>query len=273
MTRIQPDEINRSCINSYSSSDTSYPISGVFEESTINNRLEQMIQDVYIKTTQTILQSRVSHYELNTKENDWLNIIFDCFKEEPSGLKDLVINIYLETTLDSKLVSDRILIESWSLKLDHSQPIPPDPVDFDLYKKFISFFRSLHSLVRLLPSHDLYKRLKKHGNGTLMTYTLSKVLLSEPFRDSVNTYEFTDIKTPLGVIKLNTIYLEHLPVLAIQQESPRPTCSSSTKSRTGFQYLSTRRVSNPIISPFKSPSLSASPQQELARRLKTIKIC
>ncbi|KAG0760687.1 hypothetical protein G6F57_008229 [Rhizopus arrhizus] len=131
-------------------------------------------------------------------------------------------------------------------------------------------------------------------------------------KDRINVYEFTDISTPLGIIKLKTYYREYCPldtktllpyiILDInrqqQQEerkrkniSPRPTSSLSTNTTTvslvssrssstttsnsynssmpqslrgnNFINLSERRVSNPVISPFKSPSLSASPQPEL----------
>lgn len=56
----------------------------------------------------------------------------------------------------------------------HSHPLPDFPVDLpNLYKRSIVFFRSLHSLVRLLPSHNLNRRLKVHDGEISLGYRLS----------------------------------------------------------------------------------------------------
>lgn len=128
--------------------------------------------------------------------------------------KPLVINIYLETTEPKlfyechKIDSNRILIESWTLTLrwvivwlvirywTHvcvcaSHPLAHIPVDLpDLYKKFIGFFRSLHSLVRLLPSYSLYKRLKRYEKGIFMNYKLSTNQMASKDEVSLGKYAF-----------------------------------------------------------------------------------
>lgn len=53
------------------------------------------------------------------------------------------------------------------LTILHRQPYPEYAVDLpNLYKRSIVFFRSLHSLTRLLPSYDLYRKLHKSNDAT-----------------------------------------------------------------------------------------------------------
>lgn len=45
-------------------------------------------------------------------------------------------------------------------------PLPQTAVDLpSLYKRSIVFFRALHSTVRLLPAHDLYRKLHKAADS------------------------------------------------------------------------------------------------------------
>ena len=55
-------------------------------------------------------------------------------------------------------------------------PFPDHAVDLpNLYKRSIVFFRSLHSLVRILPSYELYRKLHKlnDANPLSIGYRLS----------------------------------------------------------------------------------------------------
>jgi hypothetical protein len=62
--------------------------------------------------------------------------------------------------------------------LSHSlcrSTLTSDTVDLpNLYKKSIIFFRSLHSFVRLLPTHQLRDRLKGSDSGITLGYRLRK---------------------------------------------------------------------------------------------------
>lgn len=333
---------------------------------TKNTKLEQIIQNFYTKTAQIIIQSRVSSEGLKyaasgekRKLNKWFNIAtHDCenLREELKFWKSfvkngqeeqappLIIDIYLETT-EPELLQEgddargwnklnlgvqRILIESWTLSLNH--PLPDFPVDLpNLYKRSIVFFRSLHSLVRLLPSHNLNRRLKVHDGEISLGYRLSamnsnqydEVPIDRPLSpvDTINFYEFKEVVTPLGTFKLKLLYRNHcqfvtrentstsLPgVIDVDEnyftptmtkyrqeyikEAPysaaRPsnvtiypsssTSSSTSRSRLNSYRLSTnryptasnsnttnleRRISAPLVQPFKSPSLSSSPQAEI----------
>ncbi|KAI8381591.1 autophagy-related protein 13-domain-containing protein [Radiomyces spectabilis] len=115
---------------------------------------------------------------------------------------------------------ERILIETWELSLRH--PLPTFAVDLpNLYKRSIIFFRSLHSLVRLLPTYNLRRRLRKFNDyaGFSIGYRLAsapvrrndEISLNVPIMDGdarnpTKTYEFTDILTPLGMFKLQVQY-------------------------------------------------------------------
>lgn len=359
------------------------PSTSSLSSSTRNTKLEQIIQNFYTKTAQIIIQSRISNERLKgvssssstaggrRKINKWFNIsTHDCelLKEDlkfwksyiKSGQEDqsppLVIDIYLETTepellrQENKLnlvgVQRRILIESWALTLNH--PLPDFPVDLpNLYKRSIVFFRSLHSLVRLLPSHNLYRRFCVHdncGSEISLGYRLStngqtqpdEVPLDRPLShmDTTQLYEFKDVVTPLGTFKLKLLYREHcqFDTATIREDTSSvlllpggidvdenyftPTMTkyrqkrnkeiTTTKSNSAVMHSSTstssttnaarsrinsyrsintnrypaasisstttsnknnntleRRISAPLVQPFKSPSLSSSPQAEL----------
>lgn len=60
-------------------------------------------------------------------------------------------------------------------------PSPDHAVDLpNLYKRSIVFFRTLHSLVHLLPSYDLYRELYKHhdsSNALSIGYRLSSAVV------------------------------------------------------------------------------------------------
>ncbi|KAG2237806.1 hypothetical protein INT48_002107 [Thamnidium elegans] len=329
--------------------------------STTDAKLEQIIQNFYTKTAQIIVQSRISSevlkgdYNSRRKINKWFNITTNDYENLREELKfwksfmknhkdqeppPLIIDIYLETTEPDLLQEgdnvrgwhklelgvQRILVESWTLIL--KRPLPQVTVDLpNLYKRSIIFFRSLHSLVRLLPSHNLYKRLSIHDGEISLGYRIStypakhrdEVPLDEPLTniDTTQVYEFKEVVTPLGTFKLKLSYRKYcqfdtregdaailpssLPngidveenfftptMTKYRQETVSrpptpifPSSSSSSSSRSRIQsFRSTasrspyptaststttsfeRRTSAPLVQPFKSPSLSSSPQKE-----------
>ncbi|KAI8642244.1 autophagy-related protein 13-domain-containing protein [Parasitella parasitica] len=349
---------------------------------TRNAKLESIIQNLYTKTAQTIIQARVPSTKNTSgknKLNKWFNITTndnEKLKEELKFWKSLikyqqdaeepqplVIDIYLETSepqllqegddnrgwhrLDFGIQQNdiqRILIESWTLSLNH--PLPDYPVDLpNLYKRSIVFFRSLHSLVRILPSHSLFERLRLREGEISLGYRLSttrsnrkdEISLDHALTssDTIQLHEFKELSTPLGTFKLKLLFREHCqfdtkeeskldgidvdehfftPTMtkyrlenskekAAPPPSPVPLFSTAastasgksrlkpsrgaatattTANRTAYYLTNTgsssssvssnnnsnasqleRRISAPLVSPFKSPSLSSSPQAEL----------
>ncbi|KAI8075403.1 autophagy-related protein 13-domain-containing protein [Gilbertella persicaria] len=168
----------------------------------------------------------------------WRTIAIQSDKEPPP----MILDIYLDTSKlsfnQSLIVADdnlrwgrielnkadthidKILIESWELSLKH--PLPDFSVDLpNLYKRSIVFFRSLHSLTRILPSYDLYRQIRKSSDTALsIGYRLSSsastvypeeislgsTILENDARKPTKTYEFSDIVTPIGTFKLNVTY-------------------------------------------------------------------
>ncbi|KAG1293603.1 hypothetical protein G6F66_005943 [Rhizopus arrhizus] len=68
---------------------------------------------------------------------------------------------------------NRILIETWVLTLKSPSGYAVDLPN--LYKRSILFFRSLHSFVRLLPTYELYRKIRKsnESNPLSIGYRLS----------------------------------------------------------------------------------------------------
>lgn len=68
-------------------------------------------------------------------------------------------------------------------KEGHSHPLPDFPVDLpNLYKRSIIFFRALYSFVRLLPGHELHRRLSKYGqqlNELSLGHRLSSTIITD----------------------------------------------------------------------------------------------
>ncbi|EPB89041.1 hypothetical protein HMPREF1544_04164 [Mucor circinelloides 1006PhL] len=167
-------------------------------QSTEDKEPPPMILDIYLDT------SSLSHNQSLVVADD--NLRWGCVE-----LK----------TADAHHI-DRILIESWELTLKH--PYPEYAVDLpNLYKRSIVFFRSLHSLTRLLPSYDLYRKLHKSndathslsigyrlstssGHGKSTEISLDTPIIESDARKPTKLYEFNDIVTPIGTFKLNVNY-------------------------------------------------------------------
>ena len=110
----------------------------------------------------------------------------------------------------------QILLETWQLTLSHHIPsqTPELPV---VYKKSIVFFRSLYSLLRLIPAFKLHRKLQRlRMAGCDMTYRLStsrtpqpaEAGLSELHRENdmhsgLRESSYGGIETPLGVFTLH----------------------------------------------------------------------
>ncbi|KAI8337706.1 autophagy-related protein 13-domain-containing protein [Chlamydoabsidia padenii] len=173
----------------------------------------------------------------------WRTLATQSLDEEPPPM---IINIYLDTSkltqnqalividdnlrrnkvdlgsiqVDNSYGVRRIIIESWVLKLNH--PLPDFPVDLpNLYKRSIVFFRSLHSLIRLLPAYNLYRRhrMSNEDPDISLGYQFSSrtirrqdeipldtSILDGDARNPTKSYVFTDITTPLGTFKLQVNY-------------------------------------------------------------------
>ncbi|KAL5033550.1 hypothetical protein BDV3_000522 [Batrachochytrium dendrobatidis] len=113
----------------------------------------------------------------------------------------------------------KIILESWQLSVSRNAPAnPPDlPV---VYKKSIVFFRSLYSMLRLMPAYNLCRKLRSIKNtpfaimyriSTTRTVFFDDVGLdvlhvNNDMRKGLVEHTFSGIETPLGVISLHVTY-------------------------------------------------------------------
>ncbi|KAI8887802.1 hypothetical protein K501DRAFT_35943 [Backusella circina FSU 941] len=275
-------------------------------------KLEQILQNFYAKTAQIILQSRLTSQQTKDKRklNKWFNIVTEdmpqlreelqywksAIKQQQEESLPMVIELFLEPTgqEQKKKKKKKIVLETWTLSLRH--PLPEFTVDLpNLYKRSLLFFRCLHSLVRLLPCYNLHRRNQMSDECSL-SYRLSTELTTTSntkdeelisfdrllnTNDRIKAFQFSDVITPLGTLKLDLLYRDYCPFdsppdlydieenfFHQQQEATRPVSSSSTKTYNFQRPISggttiERRISAPSISPFKSLSLSSSPQAEI----------
>ncbi|GAA5812067.1 hypothetical protein MFLAVUS_005516 [Mucor flavus] len=161
-----------------------------------DNETPPMIIDIYLDT------SKLSHNQSLIVADD--NLRWSCVE-----LKSKTTEAHVH----------RIVIESWELTLKH--PFPSFDVDLpNLYKRSIVFFRALHSFVRMLPAHELFRKLHKLGDSNPLSIgfrlssavvsgneiALDSTILENDARKPTKLYNFSDIVTPMGTFKLNVSY-------------------------------------------------------------------
>ncbi|CAO3627546.1 unnamed protein product [Cunninghamella echinulata] len=224
------------------------PTSSSSSTTTNNTKLHNIIKNFYIKAAHIIIQSRVTTG--NGKVNKWFSLITTemiSLREElkfwftqairPTllSIPPMIIYIYLDTSrfsLDQffKLLTGasshsknikfyethgkKIVLESWLLSF--KPPYQHDPsLDLpNLYKRSITFFRSLHSLTRLLSSSQLFHKNAPLGYrlGTeLNTYKNDEIPIDQPLMKNDNSkqtdiYKFSKVSTPIGTFQLNVYY-------------------------------------------------------------------
>ncbi|KAI8083105.1 autophagy-related protein 13-domain-containing protein [Halteromyces radiatus] len=217
--------------------------------SSFTTKLNSMLQNFYTKTALIIIQARLVTSRTD-RLNKWFSLtmtdilslrnelrfwqsraVYPCEKCPPA----MIIHIYLDTTHLSleqiqNIMKDymhhhrfnraydkkKIILESWTLTCKQAAS-SDDSTTFDLpslYKQFITYFRALHSLTRLLPGCLLFRQLQKEGTfglcyrlGTDMNSFLHDELNPDSgslLRSAV--YEFSDIDTPIGTLQLKVHY-------------------------------------------------------------------
>ncbi|KAI9300599.1 autophagy-related protein 13-domain-containing protein [Cunninghamella echinulata] len=214
---------------------------------TPNTKLHNIIKNFYIKAAQIIIQSRVTTG--NGKVNKWFSLITTemiSLREElkfwftqairPTliSIPPMIIYIYLDTSrfsLDQFLKSltgashsknikfyethgKKIILESWLLSF--KPPYQHDPsLDLpNLYKRSITFFRSLHSLTRLLSSSQLFHKNAPLGYRLateINAYKNDEIPIDQPLMKNDNSkqtdiYKLSKVPTPIGTFQLNVYY-------------------------------------------------------------------
>ncbi|RCI05474.1 autophagy- protein 13, partial [Rhizopus stolonifer] len=225
----------------------------------------------------------------------WRTIAIQSDKEPPP----MILDIYLDTSKlsfnQSLIVADdnlrwgrielnkadthidKILIESWELSLK----ILPS---YDLYRQIRKSSDTALSIG--------YRLSSSASTVYPEEISLGSTILENDARKPTKTYEFSDIVTPIGTFKLNVTYRRNcdfrvedterdlkqlMPMFSSKQSSLATkadlTPSVSTSSRENrppslrqigrSESPTGRRASAPfVVSPFKSPFLSSSPQAD-----------
>ncbi|KAI9489768.1 autophagy-related protein 13 [Zychaea mexicana] len=181
-------------MHSHSPSPSRFP----FTSSSNNSKAESIVKNFYIKAAQIIIQSRQQPQQVSEdadgkkRTNRWFNM---DTREYPDSLRSelkfwitkaflspitqpppLVIEVYLDVSnvppgrevalqsgwrlvdLNAPVKKDRIVLEHWTLALNH--PLPTEAIDLgSVYKRSILFFRTLYAFVRLLPAYAAYQRI------------------------------------------------------------------------------------------------------------------
>ncbi|KAI8394093.1 autophagy-related protein 13-domain-containing protein [Radiomyces spectabilis] len=219
-----------------------------------NSKLDQIIQNFFTKTAHIVIQARI-HDDMRKTGNRRVNKWFNMAMDEMETLRDdlshwrasklhfsgpifppMKIDIYLDTSqlIDTSgcmvdgptripLSSQHsVLLEQWTLTLE--KDVSADGcVDLpNVYKKSIIFFRSLYSLVRLLPGHRLVRQLlDAQYNELFVAYQISAASRQSDYHNvsfnhtenmqggaqpSTKLYQLSKVVTPLGVFQLDVRY-------------------------------------------------------------------
>ncbi|KAI8912528.1 autophagy-related protein 13-domain-containing protein [Gorgonomyces haynaldii] len=222
------------------------------------SKSDSLLQQFISKTAQIIVQSRLSTLAKPQQENEkrktnkWFNLELDEFEPLREQLKfwkgqltstaqapPLIIDILLDI---SNLSSQHLVLKQGSGTRTRITPeqligrdaagrpvqkqrilhmIPHQPPDIPLvYKQSIAFFRSLYSIVRLLPCYSLTRQLGRPTRSNVeIIYRISSSRVVSPdeagldelhvgndMRRGISEVIFDPVQTPLGVFNLHSTY-------------------------------------------------------------------
>ncbi|KAI8094204.1 autophagy-related protein 13-domain-containing protein [Thamnidium elegans] len=270
--------------------------------STTDAKLEQIIQNFYTKTAQIIVQSRISSevlkgdYNSRRKINKWFNITTNDYENLREELKfwksfmknhkdqeppPLIIDIYLETTEPDLLQEgdnvrgwhklelgvQRILVESWTLILNSfslsKKDEPLTNIDTTQVYEFKEVVTPLGTFKLKLSYRKYCQFDTREGDAAILPSSLPNGIDVEEnfFTPTMTKYRQETVSRPPTPIfpsssSSSSSRSRIQSFRSTASRSPYPTASTSTT--TSFE----RRTSAPLVQPFKSPSLSSSPQKE-----------
>ncbi|CAI9762542.1 unnamed protein product [Fraxinus pennsylvanica] len=207
-----------------------------------NGRLEQILNQFFLKSLHMILDSRVpairpsSRYGEVKKSDKWFNLVLG---DRPSAMDNLsfwnrsfmepmVIDIILVqeslksslehssiTTLGSEMITDTV-IERWVIQHEHRRSVAhPISEAFykKTYKKSILLLRSIYSMLRLLPA---YKAFRKRGSSQNCDFDINYKVCTYaiPFSrvedELMKRHNFIPIDTQQGAVSVSLTYRKDL---------------------------------------------------------------
>ncbi|XP_022874060.1 autophagy-related protein 13a-like [Olea europaea var. sylvestris] len=207
-----------------------------------NGRLEQILNQFFLKSLHVILDSRVpairpsSRYGEVKKSDKWFNLVLG---DRPSAMDNLsfwnrsfmepmVIDIILVqeslksslehssiTTLGSEMVTDTV-IERWVVQHEHRRSVGHSISEASYkktYKKSILLLRSIYSMLRLLPA---YKAFRKRGSSQNCVFDINykvctyAVPFSREEDELMKRHNFIPIDTKQGALSVSLTYRKDL---------------------------------------------------------------
>ncbi|KAL2550886.1 Autophagy-related protein 13 [Forsythia ovata] len=206
-----------------------------------NGRLEQILNQFFLKNLHMILDSRVPAIRPSSrgevkKSDKWFNLVLG---DRPSAMDNLsfwnrsfmepmVIDVILvqelpksstehnsSTTLGSEMVTETV-IERWAVQHEHQRAVahPISEASYKkTYKKSIILLRSIYSMLRLLPA---YKAFRKRGSSQNCDFDINykvctyAVPFSREEDELMKRHNFISIDTQQGALSVSVTYRRDL---------------------------------------------------------------
>eukprot|EP01103_Thecamoeba_quadrilineata_P010990 TRINITY_DN251_c1_g1_i1.p1 TRINITY_DN251_c1_g1~~TRINITY_DN251_c1_g1_i1.p1 ORF type:complete len:641 (-),score=93.24 TRINITY_DN251_c1_g1_i1:60-1982(-) len=183
----------------------------------------KVIKECYNKMAQVIIQSRVQCRNLRkqTKKSKWFNLETDDITSiseqlqhlsNNNILKNISIEIYFNqqhNPLAAYSLPDKhsILLERWRISYDPiANPVGAiEPAT--VYKRAVVLIRSLYSLLRILPSNRLSRRIHKtEPLESHISYTIHSQDSKSQFNNQVSEFKFGALTSPYGILTSSVQY-------------------------------------------------------------------
>eukprot|EP01029_Cantina_marsupialis_P016553 TRINITY_DN3695_c0_g1_i1.p1 TRINITY_DN3695_c0_g1~~TRINITY_DN3695_c0_g1_i1.p1 ORF type:complete len:689 (+),score=150.69 TRINITY_DN3695_c0_g1_i1:151-2217(+) len=225
---------------------------------------DRVLLEFYCKTVELILHHRVvfSQNEARTKNNRFNLVAPEIFSVRNllhlHNPNPLFLEIFHSNDeLDKRTPSGEALLECWKIEfvVKRASKAPSLTVLRAVYRKMALLLRSLFSLVLILPSYKLF-HTTRHLSLTEAKFhhrisNSSAQLMKFPKGIKTETFDFSDIITPHGVLRVSVIYRESAP---IAKEAQSDTATGLISS----QHLIQDYVQSPLeseLNPFGMPSI------------------
>ncbi|XP_022844558.1 autophagy-related protein 13a-like [Olea europaea var. sylvestris] len=207
-----------------------------------NGRLEQILNQFFLKSLHMILDSRVpairlsSHYGEVKRSDKWFNLVLG---DRPSAMDNLsfwnrsfmppmVIDIILvqelptsssehnsSIALGSEMVKETA-IERWIVQHEHQKAVahPISEASYKkTYKKSILLLRSVFSMLRLLPAYKAFrKRFSSQNCDFDISYKVCTYAVPFPGEEDklMKRHNFVPIDTQQGPLSISLMYRKNL---------------------------------------------------------------
>ncbi|XP_061339202.1 autophagy-related protein 13a isoform X2 [Gastrolobium bilobum] len=212
-------------------------------------KLEQIIYQFLLKSLHIILDSRVPLLKSHDRSGDqsmgfrvrrsdkWFNL---ALGDRPSALDNLNFwhrNLMDPMNIDIILVHEgtgssvETVIERWVVQYDCPRVTAPHTGDITgsykkTYQKSIVLFRALHSQMRLLPAHKIFRMLSTSSHACNFDIIYKVSSFSDPFSRAeggmLEEYNFTPVDALPGRLCISVTYRTVLSDFNLECSTPLP---------------------------------------------------